>query len=114
MIARELMAKQRFTQVEVGRLLSVSQPAISLYRRNIRGRAIDLENDLEIKRLVTDIAESLANGHTSHRDLILAYCGICRVIRAKGLLCKLHKAFDPLVDVDKCELCSLSESVGCF
>jgi predicted transcriptional regulator len=113
MIARELMACHGLRQVEAAQLLGVSQPAISLYCRNIRGKAIDLENDCDIKRLVTNMSESLAKGGSSHRDLIVMYCGVCRAIRAKGLLCKLHKIFDPLVDIEKCELCVASESVRC-
>jgi predicted transcriptional regulator len=97
-------------QVEAAKLLGVSQPAISLYCRNIRGRAIDLGNDREIKRLVTDTARLLVN-NLSRRDLIVAYCKMCRSIRGKGLLCKLHKAIDPLVDVEKCELCTAATSI---
>ena len=113
MIAKELMANYGLKQVEAANLLGVSQPAISLYCRNTRGKAIDLENDCDVKHLVTNMSESLAKGDSSHRDLIVMYCGVCRTIRAKGLLCKLHKTFDPLVDIDKCELCVVSESVRC-
>ena len=113
MIARELIVSHGLRQVEAAQLLGVSQPAISLYCRNIRGKAIDLENDRDVKRLVANMSESLAKGGSSHRDLIVMYCGVCRTIRAKGLLCKLHKTFDPLVDIENCELCVASESVRC-
>jgi predicted transcriptional regulator len=113
MIARELMYTYGLRQVEAAKLLGVSQPAISLYSRSIRGKAIDLENDGEIRLLVAHMTESLAKGPVSHRDLILMYCGICKAIRAKGLLCKLHKAFDPSVEIEKCELCVAGESVEC-
>jgi hypothetical protein len=115
MVAKELMTVDGLRQVDVARLLRVSQPAISLYGRNMRGRAIDFENDEHIKRLVSDMAKSLAEGNLSRRDLILRYCVICKVIRAKGWLCKLHKAFDSTIDVENCELCTLTdESTVCF
>ena len=113
MVARELMNTHRLKQVEAAKLLSVSQPAISLYSRNIRGKAIDLENDSEIQILVTSMTASLVKGPVSHRDLMLMYCGICKAIRAKGLLCKLHKAFDPTVEIEKCGLCIVDESTKC-
>jgi predicted transcriptional regulator len=113
MIARELINTHRLKQVEAAKLLSVSQPAISLYSRSIRGKAIDLEDDGEIRLLVARMTASLVKGPVSHRDLILMYCGICKVIRAKGLLCKLHKAFDPSVDIEKCGLCIVDETVKC-
>jgi predicted transcriptional regulator len=113
MIAKELMTKHQLRQVEAARLLGVSQPAISLYHRNRRGKAIDLENDDDVKTLVTRTADSLANTGLSRADLILAYCGICRIIRAKGLLCKLHKVFDPMMEIEKCGLCALNTRVTC-
>ena len=113
MVAKELMANYRLRQVDAAHVLGVSQPAISLYSRNIRGKAIHLENDRQVQDLVNNLARSLAEGNVSRRDIVLTYCEICRTIRAKGLLCKLHKAFDPLVEIEKCELCVDSRSVRC-
>jgi len=107
MIAKELMTKYALKQAEAAKLLGVSQPAISLYHRQIRGSAIDLENDAEILKLIQNLAASLAEGGLTHKDFIPRFCEICRTIRAKGLMCKLHKAFDPTIDIEKCELCSL-------
>jgi predicted transcriptional regulator len=105
MVAKELVTKYQLKQTEVASLLSVSQPAISLYCRKIRGKAIDLENDQQVRRLVENMAKSLARDKPSRRDLIPLYCEICREIRAKGLLCKLHKKFDPAIDIENCGLC---------
>jgi len=113
MIAKELTTEYQLKQREVAELLAVSQPAISLYYRKIRGRAIDLESDRDIRGLVENVAKSLAERKPSRRDLILMYCEICRTIRAKGLLCKLHKAFDPAIDIDSCALCFTSNSIRC-
>ena len=107
LIAKELMTKYALKQAEAAKLLGVSQPAISLYHRQIRGSAIDLENDAEILKLIQNLAASLAEGGLTHKDFIPRFCEICRTIRAKGLMCKLHKAFDPTIDIEKCELCSL-------
>jgi len=113
MIAKELTTAYRLKQKEAATLLAVSQPAISLYYRKIRGRAIDLENDLDVRKLVEDMAKSLVESKPSRRELIPMYCEMCRTIRAKGLLCKLHKAFDPAIDIDTCELCLTGNFVKC-
>jgi predicted transcriptional regulator len=113
MVARQLKDNNDLKQVDVAKLLKVSQPAISLYQRNMRGKAIDLENDEEIQRLVSKMAESLVKGKLAHSDLILTYCQICRTIRAKGLLCKLHEAFDSTIDADTCGICKSIEN-SCF
>jgi predicted transcriptional regulator len=105
MIANELMGRHNLKQAEVAKILGLSQPAVSLYHRKMRGKAITLENDAEVMKLVEDFAASLAQNNLSHRDFILTFCRICQVIRAKGLLCEMHKIFDPLVDIDKCRIC---------
>lgn len=107
MIAKELMMKHKLKQVETAKLLRVSQPAISLYFRKRRGKAIDLENESEISNLVENLAASLAKGSLSTKDFISAFCEICTKIREKGLMCKLHKAFDPTIDIEKCGICLL-------
>jgi len=106
MIAKELMTKHKLKQVEIAKLLKVSQPAISLYLRKKRGKAIDLENESDIANLIENLATSLAKGVSSSEVYIPKFCEICTTIRAKGLMCKLHKAFDPAIDIEKCKLCS--------
>jgi len=95
-------------------MLRVSQPAISLYSRKIRGTAIDLENDEEIRNRVRNLARALVEYKLPRRDLIPKYCEICRTIRAKGLLCELHKAFDPTINIETCELCYTESSLSCM
>jgi predicted transcriptional regulator len=112
-IAKELMTNHNLKQVDAARLLGVSQPAISLYHRKMRGKAIDLENDIEVEKLMENLADSLAGGDLSHKDFVLKFCEICKVIRAKGSLCKMHKAFDPSIDIEKCELCRSINSLSC-
>jgi hypothetical protein len=114
MLAQELMAKYRLKQTEVAEMLRVSQPAVSLYCRKIRGRAIDLENDEDIGNLVHNFARALAENNLSRRDFIPKYCEICRTIRAKGLLCELHRAFDPTINIEACELCYTNGSLSCM
>jgi hypothetical protein len=113
MIAKELMTTHGLKQAEAAKLLGVSQPAISLYYRKIRGKAIDLENDREITLLIGDLAALLAKTHLSYKDFVPKICEICRVIRAKGLLCKMHKAFDPSIVIEECGLCLTSSLAKC-
>lgn len=114
MVAKELMGKYRLKQTQVAEILRVSQPAISLYCRKIRGRAIDLENDEDVGKQVRSVAEALAERGLARRDLIPKYCEICKTVRAKGLLCELHKAFDPTINIETCKLCYTKESLSCM
>ncbi len=113
MVAKELVKEYGFRQIDAAHVLGVSQPAISLYSRDIRGKAIHLENDGEVQVLIDNLAKSLAERKTSRQEIVLTYCKICRIIRSKGLLCKLHKALDPLVEIENCDLCLSNKTVQC-
>jgi predicted transcriptional regulator len=104
-LAKHLMIKHGLKQTEAAKLLGVSQPAISLYNKKMRGKALDLEKDETIKTLIEDLADSIAGKSLSHKDFTLKFCEICRTARAKGLLCNMHKTLDPTFDATKCELC---------
>jgi predicted transcriptional regulator len=114
MTAKELVTKYHLKQVEAAKLLGISQPAISLYGSKIRGKAIDLEKESDVKNLIENLAASLANGEFSHKDFVIKFCEICRTIRAKGLMCKLHKAFDPSIEIEKCGLCAIISGDRCM
>jgi predicted transcriptional regulator len=113
MMAKQLMAKHGLNQEQAAKLLGVSQPAISLYSRRMRGKAIDIGRDAEITKLVESLATSLAESGMSHKEFIPRFCEICRTIRAKGLLCQMHKTFDSTINIEECELCMFIDSLRC-
>lgn len=105
-LANALIAKHGFKQVDAAKLLEVSQPAISLYNRKVRGKAISLENDKEIKEMIERLADSIAEKRLSRKEFALKFCEICKIARSKGLLCQIHKTLDPKFAMEKCELCN--------
>ncbi|MCS7114151.1 MAG: hypothetical protein RMJ15_04685 [Nitrososphaerota archaeon] len=104
-LANALINKRGFKQVEAAKLLEISQPAISLYNRKMRGKALNLESDKEIKALIEQLADSIAEKRLSREEFILKFCEICKTARAKGLLCQMHKTLDPKLAIEKCNLC---------
>jgi len=113
MVANELMTKHNLKQASTAILLGISQPAISLYQQKLRGNSIDLGNDQEISTLVTQHAEALVNGTSTYEDMLFSFCRICKTIRSKGFMCKIHKAFDPAIDLDKCDFCRTAYPLPC-
>jgi predicted transcriptional regulator len=113
MLAKELTTEYGLKQTEVAEKLGVSQPAVSLYRSKLRGKAIDLENDKGIRNQVRSVAQALAYQKPPRRDVIPRYCEICKTIRAKGLLCELHRTLDPTIDIETCRLCYAGHSLNC-
>jgi len=112
-IAKELITRHGFKQVEVAKLLGISQPAISLYNRKMRGKALDLEMDEEIKTLIVNMADALAENRLSQKSFISRFCEICKLARAKKLLCNMHKSLDPTFNIEKCEICK-GEGIRCL
>ncbi len=114
MIANELMRNYKLRQKDAAKLLGISQPAISLYSRKIRGQAIDLGNDSDIKSMTAELARRLSGGKLPQTEFISNLCQICKTMRAKGLLCEMHRTFDPSIDIEQCELCKSMKLVGCI
>jgi predicted transcriptional regulator len=105
MMASELMSKHSLNQAQAAELLGVSQPAISLYQKKLRGNSLDLWNDAEIAASVVKHAEFLVNGNGESKNTLGWFCEICKTLRAKGYLCKIHKDLDPTVNLDDCDFC---------
>lgn len=106
MLAQNLMTEHHMNQAQTARLLDISQPAVSLYSRKMRGKAIDLEDDTDVSNMIASMTESLAKKGLPRKEFVTKLCELCRTIRAKGLMCKLHKSFDESVDTDDCGLCA--------
>ena len=113
MVANELMNTHNLNQAEAAKLLGISQPAVSLYQQKLRGNSINLDADAEITALVTKHASFLVNGNPTYADKLTSFCEICRTIRSKGYLCSIHKAFDPMVDIENCDFCKTKDTLAC-
>ena len=105
MVAIELMNKHSLNQAQVAKLLGISQPAISLYQKKLRGNSLDMWEDPEITASVTRQAELLANGTAQSRSNLVWFCAICKTLRAKGYLCKIHRDLDPALESETCGFC---------
>lgn len=112
MVASELMNKHSLNQAQVAKLLGISQPAISLYQKKLRGNSLDLWNDTDITSSVAKHAEFLMNGGNESKSNLAWFCEICKTLRAKGYLCKIHKDLDPTLDLDSCDFCKDLETVN--
>ena len=112
MVANELMDKYSLKQAQVAKLLGVSQPAISLYQKKLRGNSLDLWEDPDITASVTRQAELLANGTAQARNNLVWFCSICKTLRAKGYLCRIHSDLDPALDSETCGFCKDLEHNG--
>ncbi len=104
MIARELMEDYGMKQELVAERLGVTQAAVSKYRHQVRGEAVDLEAADEVRQISRDIASTLV-GNPSQIDVSRKFCQACTDIRALGLMCETCRKVDPGWDVEHCTIC---------
>ena len=88
LVAKELITKYKLRQIDVAKMLGVTQAAISQYLRGARGNIIDLRNDKEIMRIVDRMATGLINKDLTKKDLSILICEICYQARKKRIYCK--------------------------
>ncbi|OLD01480.1 MAG: hypothetical protein AUJ07_11155 [Crenarchaeota archaeon 13_1_40CM_3_53_5] len=104
MVARELMEGYGMKQEAVAEGLGVTQAAVSKYRHQVRGEAVELEAAEEVHKMSSDLAASIA-GHASSFDVAQKFCQSCTDIRALGLMCETCRRVDPAWDVEHCTIC---------
>lgn len=104
MVARELLEDYGMKQELVAERLGVTQAAVSKYRHQVRGEAIDLEAADEVRQISRDIASVLAQD-PSPLDVSRKLCQACTDIRALGLMCETCRKVDPSWDVEHCTIC---------
>ena len=110
LVARELIESYNLKQEDIANLLGVTQPAISQYARNIRGKILDLDGVERIRIIAKDLAFDLVNNSLSLKHINQKYCEACRTAREKRMICNLHKRLDPSFNIEECDACLLD---GC-
>ncbi len=104
MVARELMQDYGMKQELIAEKLGVTQAAVSKYRHQVRGEAVELEVAEEVQRMSSDIAATLA-GSPDPIQVSQKFCQACTDIRALGLMCETCRKVDPAWDVEHCTIC---------
>ncbi len=91
MVAKELIDKYNFTQIEAAEKLGTTQAAISQYIHSKRGYKglSGFEQILPlIKATASDTAEGIAKGRMSAEEVTLNFCKLCASLRDKGMIPK--------------------------
>ncbi len=96
LIARELR-KMGYTQVEIASKLSLTQPAISQYSREVRGKKAKIieKNERALERIKLAARNIAKNPGFYAREM----CGICRVLREERVICAFCKDVDNAVEL---------------
>ena len=104
-IARELTQNYRLKQKDVGKLLGITQTAVSKYTRFYRGTVIEVQRIEEANVILKETVHLLVKGQMNKYELTEKLCIICGVIREKGVMCELCSITEPTIDNSKCIVC---------
>ena len=108
MVARELTQKYGIGQKRAAALLGVSQPAVSQYKRDLRGyRSGIFRKNPGLGVMAKRIAEGMASGEISGLQSTLSFCELCKEIRFSGAGCDACRAKDP--SLGQCSVCADNE-----
>lgn len=101
-VANKLIDKG-LAQVRVAQLMGLTQPAVSQYRRKMRGYNADIfEKNKVLKEMMDELVDKIAHG-LSIEEQSLAFRDICRTVLKKGLACSLHRKHDHVLG--DCNIC---------
>ena len=105
-IAKELTETLNYTQSDAARLMGMTQPAISQYKKEFRGTKVAILQENEtINLALRNAARKLTILKSPFDSHIM--CDLCMEIRNEGLLCKLHRNAVPALS--SCDTCIKSD-----
>jgi len=104
-IAKQLIQMYNMRQTDVAGLLGITQTAVSKYVGNVRGQALKIDQEDEIRSMMNKIASRMAHNKTSGPQLTLEFCAVCRAVRRNGQMCELCKRSDPEIRKASCSVC---------
>jgi len=110
-VAKELTQTHKMKQTDVANLLGITQTAISKYVRDVRGRIIKIDQTVDIRNMMNEIAAKVADQKISGPQLTLRFCEVCKTVRQNGLMCELCKRSDPTINIRTCRVCKLNNPV---
>lgn len=103
LITKDLM-QQGFSQQEISKKLGITQPAISQYKRELRGSRVKLlQSNKEVMNLIRSLSKDITRGEVKPKNIHLKMCEICLKVRRQKIICKLHGKSYPALE--SCRIC---------
>lgn len=104
LIAKELIRTYGFSQTEVSEKLGITQPAISHYKRELRGYRVKLlQSNKKIMKLIKTLSQQIASGEVKSVNAHERFCEMCLMIRREKTICRAHEKIYPAIA--SCKLC---------
>jgi predicted transcriptional regulator len=108
-VARRLIEDHHFSQVKAAKKLGTTQASVSNYLYSKRGEKLlkQLEDAPKVQKIVTELAQGIAEDKISPFDSMLQFCNLCEALRSEDFVCNLHKEITTLPK--SCSICPPSK-----
>ncbi len=93
LIAKKMMADHGLSQTAVAKVMGTTQPAVSQYKRELRGKIAALRDDPFIVKKIDEITRRMVRGDLSPMDAGMEFCQICREMQRKGMIPEEYASF---------------------
>ena len=92
LVAKELVTKYHYSQVEAAKKVGTTQAAISQYFDSKRGRRWSKKSNLlsAMKPVAASTARQIATQQVSMVDSIQLFCLFCQSMK-RGVVCRIHR-----------------------
>ena len=109
LVARRLVETHSLSQQQAADRLGTTQPAISQYKRELRGFKTNLfKNDPKLMEIIDSLSKRMASGEIDQQEATLEFCDICRHMRSSGTACEIHRKIHP--SLQSCTICEKMQS----
>lgn len=105
LIARELVENYKLNQIQIAKLLGITQPAVSNYLSLLRGELGKAYDQSEVREVSRKMASELVEGRLSLSESIYTICKLCMKLKSGGITCSLHKESVPELSDEECKVC---------
>jgi predicted transcriptional regulator len=91
LVAKELIERHKFSQVEAARRLGTTQAAVSQYLGSKRGfkDPTKLKSTIKVKMAASQVAKDLAENRLTHLDVATSFCKLCIALRENQDRCNV-------------------------
>ncbi len=100
-----LYREEKMSQMEIARLLGITQSAVSRYVEGTRGTYIDVSRYKDIEEELRILARKIAMKRIDIYGIQLELSRLTMVFLGKGYACFLHSKLDKNIDPSKCRTC---------
>jgi len=92
-LAKALLRKFQLTQKKVSELLQLQESTVSQYIKEKRGNQDIFDEEIQL-----EIDISAQNIHNDSKTMLFEIQRICALVKEKGILCKVHKCHEQMIE----------------